>query len=307
MNVTRRAAAAVSLASILCLSSASPALAGKPGGGGAASDPQVAYRLPDGKGVKLVVSTESGANQMVLYKSSTSFDFDMGPRGQQQVAIVDGTQTNASLKLLTYSINSGVYVQAGVRTLAPARRGSSADFSPDGKKIAYACCWDGTNEKLAVYDLTDDSITYWATQPFFWDITWFRGDASIAYSSERELYEIAGAGAAPQFLFAGHPGGQIDVDSSRTDPDALVISYNDTAGNARIGLWKNGSFLNSDLANSARSWVGTLNCDDTKLAYGGVQNNSGSQAFYVRNLNTGVVTPTSKNANILLQFWPTCS
>jgi hypothetical protein len=86
-----------------------------------------------------------------------------------------------------------------------------------------------------------------------------------------------------------------------------VVSYNDTAGDARIGLWENGSFTNPDLASSARSWQGNLNCGDTKLAYMGVQNTSGSQAFYIRESNTGVTSRVSKSANILLQFWPTCS
>ena len=36
------------------------------------------------------------------------------------------------------------------------------------------------------------------------------------------------------------------------------------------------------------------------------QNTSGSQAFYVRELDTGITTLVSKNSNILLQFWPTC-
>jgi len=269
------------------------------------ADIQVAYRLPDGKGTKLVVSTESGANQMTLYNSSISFVFDLAPRAQKQIAIVDG-YPNATLKLLTYTVNtSGTYMRSGIQDLTSARSGSRLDFSPSGTKIAYACCWDGTNEKLAVYDLTDNSITYWATQPYFWDVVWFRGGTSIAYSSERDLYEITAPNAPPQHLF-GISGGQIDIDAARTDPDALVVSYNDTSGAARVGLWKNGGFTNPDLANSARSWVGNLNCTDTKLAYGGVQNNSGSQAFYIRDLDTGIVTLTSKNSNILMQFWPTC-
>jgi Tol biopolymer transport system component len=308
MKVTRRVAAAVSLASILCLSSISFAAKPPPPPPPASSDPQLAYRLPDGKGTKLVVSTESGANQMTLYKSSASFRFDLAPRGQREVAIVDGFSSSPTLKLLTYDINtSGIYAQSGVQTLTSARGSGNVDFSPDGTKIAYICCSDGTNETLAVYDLTDCSITPWATAPFFWDITWFRGGASIAYSTQipTALYELTGPGAAPQLLYTGQ--GQLDIDSSRTDPEALLLSYNDTSGDARIGLWKNGAFTDSNLANSARSWVGNLNCRDDKLVYGGVQNNSGSQAFYVRDLNTGTVTLVSKNSNIMPQYWPTCS
>lgn len=272
------------------------------------SDPEIALRLPNGKGTKLVVSTERGYNPMTIYTSPTSFRFDLAPRGQRQVAIVEGSGSSTSLKLLTYTVNgSGVYVQSSLVTLAPARTFSNVDFSPDGTKIAYACCSDGTNQKLAVYNLIDNSITYWATARYFWDLVWFKGGASIAYSTSSpvELYELTGPGAAPQLLYTGR--GELNIDSSRTDPDTLVLSYNDVAGDARIGLWKGGIFSNPDLARSARSWVGTLNCTDTKLAYGGVQNNSGSQAFYVRDLTTGSVTLLSKDANVMPQFWPTCS
>lgn len=294
----------------ILLSFASPIIAAKPPGGGGnppPANPQIAYRFLNGRTVHLMVANENGTNAVSLYSSSTSFDFDLAPRAQQQIAIVNGTGSSARLLLLSYQVTgSGSFATTGIRDLAPARQGSSADFSSDGTKIAYACCWDGTNEKLAVYDLTDDSISYWATQPFFWDITWFRGDTSIAYSSERQLYEIAGQGASPQFLFSGHPNGQIDVDSSRVHANRLVVSYNDAGGAARIGLWEGGSLITTDLANSAKSWQGTLNCDDKKLAYLGVQNNSGSQAFYIKDLVTGSQSQVSKNSNILLQFWPTC-
>jgi len=209
--------------------------------------------------------------------------------------------------LLTFSISSGVYTQSSLQSLAPARSGSNVDFSPNGTKIAYVCCSNGTTEKLVVYDLTDGSITEWATADFFWDFAWYKNGSAIAYSKNLPvaLYELNGPGASPQLLYTGR--GDLNVDSSRTDPDALVLSYNDISGNARVGLWKDGNFVNSDLANSARSFWGTLNCDDTKLAYGGVQNTSGSQAYYVRNLDTGSTTLTSKDSNVMPQFWPTCN
>ena len=270
------------------------------------SGPDLGLRLPNGKGTKLVLANENGSNQMTIYTTSTSFRFDLAPRGQRQVAIVDGSSNSSVLKLVTYSISSGVYAQSSLLTLAPARSGSNVDFSPDGTKIAYVCCSNGTNEKLVVYDLTNNSITEWATADFFWDFAWYKNGTAIAYSKllPVALYELNGSGAA-QLLYTGQ--GELNVNSSRTDPDALVLSYNDISGSARIGLWKNGNFVNSDLAQSAQSWWGSLSCDDTKLAYGGVQNTSGSQAFYVRDLNTGSTTLTSKNSNVMPQFWPTCN
>lgn len=305
MTASRRAAAAISIASMLCCFSATAAWAGKPGGGGSSGDPQVAYRLPDGKGSKLVVSTEAGANQMTLYKTSKSFTFDLAPRGQQQVAIVDGA--TGRLKLLHYSVNSGVYVPGAIDDLGPAGTSGAVDFSPDGTKIAYVA-GGGESNQLMVYDLATGQSELWSQGPYYWDIAWFRGGSSIAYATllPREVNEVAGPGAAPQLLYSNGQG-ELNIDASRVHAGRLVISYNDMSGAARIGLWESGSLIASDLANSARSWQGTLNCDDSKLAYMGVQNTSGSQAFYIRELNTGVTTLVSRNSNVLLQFWPTCS
>lgn len=296
------------VAAAVLLSCASPLIAAKPPGGGGSppADHQIAYRFLNGRTVHIMFANENGSNAVSVYSSSTSFGFDLGRRADKKVAIINGTGSSARLYLLSYEPNTFGSYTTSLTDLTAARSGGRPDFSPDGTKIAYPCCWDGANEKLAVYDLTDGSITYWATQPFFWDIAWFKEGSSIAYSSERDLYELTGPGAAPQHLFSGHPGGQIDLDAARADPDTLVVSYNDLAGDARIGLWKNGGFTNSNLANSARSWQGTLNCTDQKLAYLGVQNSSGSQAFYIRNLVNGATSQVSKNSSILLQFWPTC-
>jgi hypothetical protein len=293
----------------LLLSSASFA-AKPPSSPPSSANPQIAYRMLSGKAVKLIVADENNTNASTLYTGAGSFTFDLGPRAQRQIAIADGTANNVDLKLLTYTTTgSGTFAPSSVVTLTSARRGTAIDFSPDGTRIAYACCSDGNTEKLAVYNLTDGSITYWATDVFFWDIAWFRGGTTLAYATliPLEVREVTAPEATPQLLYSNGQG-ELSLDSSRTNPNRLVISYNDTTGAARIGLWEDGSgFLNSDLANSARSWQGTLNCDDTKLAYLGVQNTSGSQAFYIRNLNSGVTSQVSKNSNILLQMWPSCS
>jgi len=274
------------------------------------ANPQIAYRMLSGKSVKLIVADENNSNTSTLYTGASSFTFDLGPRAQRQIAIADGTANNVDLKLLTYTTTgSGTFAPSSVVTLTSARRGTAIDFSPDGTKIAYACCSDGNTEKLAVYDLTNGSITYWATDVFFWDIAWFRGGTTLAYATlvPLEVREVTAPDATPQLLYSNGQG-ELHIDSSRTNPNRLVISYNDTTGAARIGMWEAGTgFLDSDLARSTKSWQGTLNCDDTKLAYLGAQNTSGSQAFYIRNLTSGVVSLVSKNSNILLQMWPSCN
>jgi hypothetical protein len=278
-------------------------------GGFHAQDPCRRTRLVSGVSAprRKIVANENNTNAATLYTSPTSFFFDVAPRAQRQIAISTGRGAASKLSLLTYAVTgSGTFATSGIVDLTSAREGTRIDFSPDGTKIAYACCFDGTNETLAVYDLDTGAITPWATGPFFWDFAWFRDGASIAYSTiaPTQLHELTGPGATPQLLYSGQ--GEINVDSSRIDPDRLVVSYNDTSGNARTGLFKGGAFVDPDIANSARSWQGTLNCTDTKLAYMGVQNTSGSQAFYIRELSSGITSQVSKNSNILLQFWPTC-
>ena len=271
-------------------------------------NPAIAYRMLSGTSVKLMVADESGANATSLYTSSTSFHFDLAPRGRRQISIVDGTGSSAVLKLLTYTTNgSGVFVPASLQTLGPARSGSASDFSPDGTKIAYTCCANGTTEQLVVHDLITGTKTVWAEGPYFWDVSWYRDGESIAYVNTLplEVREVTAPGAPSQLLYSSSQG-ELNIDSARTNRDQLVISYNDASGAARIGLWQPGGFVNADLANSARSWQGTLDCTDRKLAFMGVQNNSGSQAFYIRNLNSAQNSLVSKNSNIMLQFWPTC-
>ena len=271
------------------------------------ADIQVAYRLPDGKGTKLVVSTEGGANQMTLYRSAGSFSFDLAPRGQQQIAIVDGPA--GALKLLNYSVNtSGVYVPGTFDVLEPTGVLGPVDFSPDGSQIAYTCCGNSGTRQLIVQDLSSHVKTVWAEGSHFFDISWFRDGASIVYSTAipLEVREVSAPMTPSQLLYSVGQGQTLDVESANTNPNRLVISLNDS-GTGRIAFWDDGSgIVNPDVVNSNKSWQGTLNCTDTKLAYMGVQNTSGSQAFYVRELNSGNTTLVSKNSNILLRFWPTC-
>lgn len=300
---------AVALGFSVCLTLVAAKPGGGGGGGGASPppNPQIAYRLLSGKTVKLVVANEDNTNQATLHSSARSFNFDLAPRGQDQIALSTGTGASSKLSLLTYTVTgSGTFAPAGIVDLAPAREGTRMDFSPDGRRIAFACCFDGTNETLAVYDLDDNTVTPWATGPFFWDFAWFREGNSIAYSTllPTQLWELPGPGAEPILLYTGQ--GEINVDASRIHPGRLVVSYNDASGDARIGLFEEGAFIDEDIANSARAWQGTLSCYDTKLAFMGVQNTSGSQAFYIRDLTTNLNSLVSKNSNILLQFWPSC-
>jgi hypothetical protein len=209
--------------------------------------------------------------------------------------------------LLNYSVNtSGVYVPGDLVPLGSASPSGSVDVSPDGTKIAYA---DGHNsDHLMVLDLTTGEKTQWAEGVYYWDVAWFRGGASLVYATNipLEIREVTAPMATPQLLYSNGQG-EIHVETASSNPNQLVISYNDTTGAARIGLWEAGvGFVNPDLANSDRSWFGNMNCTGTKLVYGGVQNTSGSQAYYVRDLNTGSVTLLSKNSNIMPQYWPTC-
>lgn len=298
------------LTAALLLTVAGQAVAGKPAGGSA--NPEVGYRTLSGKSVKLMVADANASNAVSLYTSATAFSFDLGPRATHAIAIVDGsTNTNSQLYLLTYTTSgSGTLQTSSVTALTSARRGSHADFSPDGSKIAFVCCSNGETETLAVYDRSTGTVTPWATAIFFWDFAFFRNGASIAYSvyGPTALYEVAGPGAPPQALFSPNPQGEINVDASRTNPDVLVVSYNDAAGAARIGLFdaSTGQLTDGDLAHSTRSWWGRLDCEDRRLAYMGAQNTSGSQAFYIRDLTTGLTSTFSKSSNILLQFFPTC-
>jgi len=303
----------VALCVVIAVSLCPPAIAGKPSGGGGstAPNPQIAYEVLSGKSNKLVVSDENGTNASTLFSSALAFHFDLAPRSQHQIAIVD---SSSALRLLTYGVTgTGAFATTANVVLdtgayAP-RRNSNVDFSPDGTKLAYACNSNGVDsEHLCVYDLTAQSASEWGTDSFYWDLAWFRGGGAIAYSTEdadgvTRLHEIDGAGATPQVIFETRS--DLYLDASRTNANALVLDYHDTAGNALIGLWQDGNFIDPDLAHSSVGFFGETNCRDDELAYLGPPNTSPD--WYIRSLTSGLSTTFSKTYLHWVQFWPTCS
>lgn len=280
-------------------------------------DPQVAYVILTGPGFELRVSNEDGTNLTTLYKSPAPIRIDLAPRGQHQIAITD----DKALKLLTYGVNgSGAFVTTQVDTLyTDVSRLYYVDISPNGRLIGFAA---DNGQDLMVYDLDQaagpDNPRKWTTTTYVWDLTWFRTGNSIAYVvpadgvQRYDLYEITGPGTVPTLI---HSERNIDMlDASRTNSDALVLSYNDVAGNALVGLWEaptladpDGGFLQTNLTNRSVAFKGTFNCDDSKLAYGAPDKN-GQTVWYIRNLlqNTEKLYTKTPRVN-WTQFWPTCN
>jgi Tol biopolymer transport system component len=282
----------------------------------AASNPQVAYLSGSGNSVKLMVADESGSGAHVLYSSSTGFRFDLAPRAQRQVAINGNDNT---LRLLSYTVSSnGTLTASGPPVaLTSTSGGTSIDFSPDGRRIAYMCCAGGGPKQLMVYDLDTQAATVWADVQFVWDVAFFRNGASIAYiepaaNNMYAIYEVNGPGATPRQIFSTL--GDFNLDSARTNPDALVLNYRPNNTGPLIGLWRapsqtetEGTFLIPNMTNRAINFFPTLNCNDTRLAYMSSTTPSGGQVFFIRNLTTNQDAVFSKTSNIQLQFWPTCS
>ena len=308
----------IALSALVTFALCAPAVAGKPSHGGGDTpppNPQIAYEALSGKSNKLIVSDENGTNASTLYSSTPTFRFDLAPRSQRQIAIMDSA-VGTPLRLLTYDVTgSGTFAATSVVALDTGayvpRRGSNVDFSPDGTKIAYACNTNNIDtEHLCVYDLTTQTASEWGTDSFYWDLAWFKGGAAIAYSTEdadgvTRLHEIDGPGQTPSVVF--ETKGDLDIARANTDAhvNALVLDYHDTLGNALIGLWQDGTFLDSDLAHSSVGFFGELNCSDTELAYQGPPNTSPD--WYLRNLTQGTQTIFSKSNLHWVQFWPTCS
>lgn len=265
-------------------------------------NPQVAYVILTGPGFELRVSDENGTNLTTIYKSAAPIRFDLGPRSQHRIVMTDGSRT---LKLLTYDVTgSGAFTNIQIRDLYTSTKFlNGPDFSPDGSKIAF-----GAEETLKVYDLGTDTVTDWTTTSYVWDPSWYKGGAAIAFieptngGPSANLYEITAAGATPTLLTTQR---NIDmVDSARTNPDALVLSYNDASGNALIGLWANGSFSQPNLTNRSVAFKGTLSCDDTKLTYGAPGSN-GQTVWYIRENGLDRLYTKTPRVN-WTQFWPTC-
>lgn len=270
-------------------------------------DPQVAYTILTGS-TELRVTNENSTNSATLYSVRQNIDIDLAPRAQHQIAF---SEVN-TLKLLTYVADG-----SGVRTTsivslynAGSERISDVDFSPDGTKIAFSQGFT----KLMVLDLNapvgPGNPVLWATDPVFVGrIAWYKGGTAIAYvgpigtGPNQAVYEVAGQGAVPTELLNEV---NIDlIDASRADANALVVTYNRGPG-PKVGLWKDGAYVNDNLANATFSDFGTLNCDDTKLLYG-APDQKGQLIWYIRNLTTNITSLYTKTLRVRqTQFWPTC-
>jgi hypothetical protein len=294
----------------LCLAAAllvtaAPAIPGKPGS--TTFEPEIAYTLLTGS-TELHITDATGAKSATLYSVRQNINIDMSTRSQRQIAISEVS----SLKLLTYSVDS-----TGVKTTslvplysAGSERIDDVDFSPDGTKIAFV---QGAN-KLMVLDLSQavgpGNPVQWAADPvFIGQIAWYKGGAAIAYvgplgtSPDQYVFEVAGAGATPVPLL--HELNIDMIDASRTDPDALVVTYNRNPG-PRAGLWKAGAYVDDDLTNGVFSDFASLNCDDTKLMYG-TPDSKGQLIWRIRNLSTDADALYTKTLRVRhTQFVPTC-
>lgn len=290
------------------------ATGGKPGGSGGSgtADPQIAYAVrAAGTSGKLILANANNSNQSTIYSGPHGFRFDLAPRGKKMVAVSVDSSTDPHILLITYDVNgSGAYVPTSTRRIASSRWMTNVDFSPDGSKLAFACCQTADSEQLVVYDLNTDQITTWGSNPYYWDIAWFRGGNSLAYSSypsgaytHMHLYELTGPGADPIDLFSGRS--DMHLDAARTDPNALVLNYRDNAGNAFTGLWKNGALAEPNMTNTAFSWNSGLSCDDRELVFRGP--NGQQEAWFIRDRQTGLTRTFSKSILRWVQFFPTCS
>lgn len=268
-------------------------------------EPELAYTLLTGS-TELHLTDATGTKSATLYSVRQNIDIDLAPRSQKQIAITE----NNALKLLTYAADSGGVRTTNIATLysAGAERITDVDFSPDGSKIAFSQGFT----KLMVLDLTQPigpgNPVQWTQDPVFvGEIAWYKGGAAIAYSDgNNNVIEVAGAGATPTILL--HEPTIDMIDASRTDPDALVVTYNGPAQQGpRVGLWKGGGYVNTSLAGSVSSDFGTLNCDDSKLVYG-TPDQKGQLIWRIRTLPGGPDVLYTKTLRVRhTQFLPTCA
>ena len=282
------------------------AIAGKPGS--ITFEPELAYTILTGS-TELRVTDATGVKSATLYSIRQNVDIDLSPRAQRQIAMGELN----TLKLLTYSVDStGVKTTAVVTLYTGAARIDDVDFSPDGSKIAFT---EGFT-RLMVFDLSQPAgptnPSQWASDPggFISQATWYKGGTAIAYvgplgaSADQYVFEVAGPGATPTALL--HEVNIDMIDASRTDPDALVVTYNRNAG-PRVGLWKAGGYVNESLTGNVSSDFGSLNCDDTKLVYG-TPDSKGQLIWRIRTLPNGPDVLYTKTLRVRqTQFMPICA
>lgn len=276
---------------------------------------EIFYRTGAGKTTQLVAAARDGTNVSSLFTDSGTlfFSFDVG--SADSGSIVVGTRSG-ELQLVTYAKNSsGVFSRTGVTTLLTGiPQGTAVALSPDGTRIAYRG-GDGTH--LMVYTIADRTNAEWSVGPWAWDFAWARGGGSIALLEQSNpidgrshLYEVTGPGQRSDILNLR----KIDtVETSHTDGDVLLLSYNSEDGQQTlVGTWRLpsatvlGGWVSPRLAGRTVANRGVLSCDDGYLIYGS-SGSAGQQTWYTRTLPSGSDLLMSKvGANAIPRSWSAC-
>lgn len=282
---------------------------------------EIFFRVPDGKGTKLVAAARDGSNVSTVYRDTGSlyFSYDVGSADSRQIAI--GTRTG-EIKVLTLGVNaSGQFFQESVRTvLTGAAGGSDVDFSPDQSSIAYR--GSGSTGNLMVLDLNTGQTLEWLRGPWAWDFVWARNGGSIIVLEQNSpadgrshLYELTSPNQPVEILNSRYMD---RVDISRLDPSVLLLSYNSEDGaQTFVGTWRlpitnsdgsttSGTWINPSLAGRAVSSRGVFSCNDTFLMYGGA-GPAGRQLWFTRDLPSGAdIQVSGAAANAVVTSWSKC-
>jgi len=268
------------------------------------------YRAPAGNGTAIVAAARDGSNTSTLLTSGGPMTIDVGSGSSGVMAV----STSTGLQLLTYAKNSsGVFARTGLTTLVPGvMRATALDISPDGTRIAYR---GGDGNHLMVYTIADGSTVEWASGNYVWDVVWARDGASIVYVSAdptvnvSHLYEVTAPGQVNDVFDIPN----IDrVEVSRLNGNVLLLSYNNSSGQAVIGTWQlpsgtsAGGWINPSISDLSVANRGVFSCDDSYLIAGS-SGHAGAQIWYTRTLPSGSDLLINKvGANAEPQSWSSC-
>lgn len=254
---------------VVALATSAPAQKGGKPKPGASLNPEIAYTYASGNYMDLRLANEDATGAVTLHRSGYGAisQFDLGPRAQRQIALID----DRDLKLLTYEpTGSGSVQTVGVETIyAGPGDVTSLSFSPDGSTVAFFAVSDGTGGIIRYYDVATGTISDGATIGFAFYMAWYHDGSGLVYAncddqcSSYSVHEALLDGSTRVLLTEANIE---HVDTARTSKD-LLISYSRPGLNEiRVGLWRNGSYSNERVV---AGLLAHFNCDDSRFIYRG--------------------------------------
>ena len=265
-----------------------PASAARPGGGGGASNPQIAFVKKTTRGRQLMVANEDGSGATAIYSSTNFLRPEMGPDGT--VYFWEGGQfkriaaTGGAAQTLIDTNRAGI----------PA-----SDLSPDGTSLAW---FSEDGGGIFRYIIATGQQQPVAAVANVLDLSFDHSGLNIVFNSlvsdvdyEFRIVPASGGTASPY----GLTGRYATFDASHVD-STLVISVHPAGGAPYLAAWVPGLTAPVKIADGYNP---SYRCDESAIIY---QRVVGGGSAIFRRASNGAITTVAKPETVFPSYKQPC-